>query len=148
MFPKSFTYKILEYSKYYKTFSGVLMVRTVEYEYLVSMKLVSGRKYKSDLSDIAGIIYEKNIEGNPLSFEKIDKAVCNLYGNWDLISNEKIDVLKRILNSSNYKIILDELNDEQLYSKTVLTEVIENKVEVVNSDNVNDVISAAIQKKE
>ena len=78
------------------------MVRTVEYEYLVSMKLVSGRKYKSDLSDIAGIIYEKNIEGNPLSFEKIDKAVCNLYGNWDLISNEKIDVLKRILNSSNY----------------------------------------------
>lgn len=53
---KSFSPKIIQYSKYYKTLSNVLMIRTVSEEYLVAMKLVSARKYKSDLSDIAGII--------------------------------------------------------------------------------------------
>lgn len=50
----SYTPKLRYYSKYYKTFSNVLTVRTVTAEYLVAMKLKSGRKYKNDLSDVVG----------------------------------------------------------------------------------------------
>ena len=41
---------------YYKIFP--LTVRTIVTEYLVVMKLKSGRCYKNDLSDIVGIISE------------------------------------------------------------------------------------------
>ena len=52
----SYTPKLIQYSKYYKTFSNVLTIRTVSAEYLVVMKLMAGRRYKNDLSDIIGIL--------------------------------------------------------------------------------------------
>lgn len=55
----SYSPKLLQYSKFYKRFGYVLDVRTVSREYLVAMKLMSGRKYKNDLSDIIGILYEE-----------------------------------------------------------------------------------------
>lgn len=54
----SYSSKLEEVSVYYRTFSNVLEVRTVSAEYLIAMKLRSGRKYKNDLSDIIGILYE------------------------------------------------------------------------------------------
>ena len=39
---ESFTDRIVQYSKYYRTFYGVLNVRTVTGEYLVAMKLRAG----------------------------------------------------------------------------------------------------------
>ncbi len=58
----SYSPKLTEFSIYYKTFSNVLQIRTVSAEYLIAMKLRSGRKYKNDLSDIIGILaeHEKN----------------------------------------------------------------------------------------
>ena len=54
---KSYSEKLIRYSVYYKSFSnGCLNVRTIKDEYLIAMKLVSGRKYKNDLSDIIGIL--------------------------------------------------------------------------------------------
>ena len=50
----SYSSKLDEISVYYKTFGGVLDVRTISAEYLIAMKLRSGRKYKNDLSDIIG----------------------------------------------------------------------------------------------
>ena len=40
----SFSPKLVEFSKYYKRFSNVLTVRTISAEYLIAMKLMSGRK--------------------------------------------------------------------------------------------------------
>lgn len=50
---------------------------------LIAMKLRSGRKYKNDLSDIIGILAERDNRGNAISKDKIDAAVFNLYGSWD-----------------------------------------------------------------
>ena len=54
----SYSPKLNLHSKHYKIFSGVLRVRIVSAEYLVAMKLKSGRDYKHDLSDIVGILAE------------------------------------------------------------------------------------------
>ena len=75
----------MEVSVYYKTYSNILTVRTVAAEYLIAMKLLSGRKYKYDLSDIAGILTEHQKNGKPITREAVDKAVITLYGDWSRI---------------------------------------------------------------
>lgn len=54
----SYSPKLDQYSTYYRTFGGILSVRTVQAEYLIAMKLRSSRLYKNDRSDIAGILAE------------------------------------------------------------------------------------------
>ena len=55
----SYTPRIVQYSRYYRTYSNIMTIRTVTGEYLVAMKLRSGRQYKFDLSDIIGILWEQ-----------------------------------------------------------------------------------------
>ena len=57
----SYSPKLNEFSVYYKTFYRILTVRTVSAEYLIAMKLCSGRKYKNDFSDVIGILAEHKI---------------------------------------------------------------------------------------
>lgn len=86
----SYTPKLDEYSVRYRQFSNVLNVRTVSAEYLVAMKLCSEPKYKKDLSDIIGILNEHEKLGVPITMEDIDRAVCNLYDNWDKIPADSV----------------------------------------------------------
>ena len=143
----SFTPKIIEYSKYYKKFSGVLTVRTIKAEYLVAMKLVSGRKYKKDLSDVAGIIYEQQLAGAPLTYEMIDRAVIELYGDWARISEDSKDMLKKILSCDNMQELFNELSQYESDAKDILANISNKYPDVVNRDNVDDVIAAAMKKK-
>ncbi len=143
----SYTPRIIYHSEYYKTFSGVLTLRTVRAEYLVAMKLVSGRQYKKDLSDIAGILYEQEMAGKPLSYAMIDKAVCDLYGNWNGVTDYAKDVLNRILACDDLKALFVELSEDEAAAKEALLEVEKKYPKVVNKDNVDDVIAAALNKK-
>lgn len=71
----SYTPRLAEHSKYYKTFANILQIRTVSDEYLVAMKLMAGRQYKNDLSDIVGILIEQEERNESLSFKIIQKAI-------------------------------------------------------------------------
>lgn len=143
----SYTPKIVQYSEYYRTFSGVLQIRTIRAEYLVAMKLVSGRQYKKDLSDIAGIVYEQQIAGKPLSYEMIDKAVCNLYGNWDNIEEYARNLIDKILACDDLKALFIELSEDEKTAKEALVEINKKYPNAVKKDNVNDIIAAALKKK-
>ncbi len=143
----SYTPKIVQYSAYYKTFSGVLQIRTVKAEYLVAMKLVSGRQYKKDLSDIAGILYEQQTAGDPLSYERIDKAVHDLYGGWQDISEYAKEILDRILACNDLKALFIELSEDEKSAKEALLEVQKKYPNAVKEDNVDDIIAAAMRKK-
>ena len=55
----SYTPRIIRFSRYYRTYSNVITFRTVTGEYLLAMKLMSGRQYKFDLSDVIGILWEQ-----------------------------------------------------------------------------------------
>ena len=143
----SYTPKIVQYSEYYRTFSGVLQIRTIRAEYLVAMKLVSGRQYKKDLSDIAGIVYEQQIAGKPLSYEMIDKAVCNLYGNWDNIEEYARNLIDKILACDDLKALFIELSEDEKAAKEALVEINKKYPNAVTKDNVNDIIAATLKKK-
>ena len=143
----SYSPKLLQYSKYYRTYSNVLNIRTISSEYLVAMKLMSGRRYKKDLSDIIGILSEQERMGEPLSYQKIDCAVRNLYAGWEHISEYAIQVLKAALDSENLKELFMEQEHEEALSKQAVLQVQKYEGEKVKESNVDEIIQKALRKK-
>lgn len=144
----SFSYKIIQYSEFYKRFFNVLTIRTIRAEYLVAMKLVSGRMYKKDLSDVAGIVLEQKIAGNPLDYELIDKAIINLYGDWSSVSDYSKELLDKILKCENLASLFIELSENEISAREVLSGIVEKYPNAVSRDNVDEVIAAALKRKE
>lgn len=143
----SYSPKIVQYSQYYKTFSNVLEIRTVHAAYLIAMKLVSGRKYKKDLSDIAGIILEQRKAGKPISYEEIDVAVNDLFGGWQDVSEDTVKVLGDIFVCNDLERLFIELSENETYAKETLLEIEKKYPNVVRESNVDEVIAAALKKK-
>ena len=143
----SYSPKLSQYSKYYRTYSNVLSIRTISAEYLVAMKLMSGRRYKKDLSDIIGILSEQKRMGKSLSYQQIDCAVRNLYGGWDNISEYAIQVLKAALDSENLKELFMEQEREEELSKQLVLQVQKYEGEKVKESNVEEIIQKALRKK-
>lgn len=143
----SYTPKIIQYSTYYHTYSNVITFRTVTGEYLVAMKLRSGREYKFDRSDVIGILLEQERNGDPLSLERIKKAVTDLYGSYDVLSDDIRSFIERAVQDGNYAEkfkLIRQLEDE---NKNLLVEYIETKPGVVNRDNTNDILASLRKRK-
>lgn len=144
----SYTPRIVQYSRYYRTYSNIMTVRTVTGEYLVAMKLRSGRQYKFDLSDIIGILWEQEKNGDPLSMERIKKAVEDLYGSYDVLSENMKQFVEKAVRDEKYKETYARVRRAEVENKENLLEYQEGKPGVINSDNVNDIIAALRRKKE
>ncbi|MEY8426848.1 DUF6036 family nucleotidyltransferase [Lachnospiraceae bacterium 46-15] len=143
----SYSPKLLQYSKYYRTYSNVLNIRIISAEYLVAMKLMSGRRYKKDLSDIVGILSEQERRGEPLSYQQIDCAVKNLYGGWENISEYAIQLLRVALDSENLTELFMEQEQEEALSKQAVLRIQKNEKEKVNESNVDAIIQRALSRK-
>ena len=144
----SYTPRIVQYSRYYRTYSNIMTVRTVTGEYLVAMKLRSGRQYKFDLSDIIGILWEQEKNGDPLSMERIKKAVEDLYGSYNVLSENMKQFVEKAVRDEKYKETYARVRRAEVENKENLLEYQEGKPGVINSDNVNDIIAALRRKKE
>ena len=101
---ESYSPSLSRFSEYYKTYSNVLTIRTVAAEYLIAMKLRSGRQYKSDLSDVLGILAEHEKKNAPIALEQIQKAVTDLYGSWDALPDTSRNL---ILNAPKLPLLCD-----------------------------------------
>lgn len=111
------------------------------------MKLMSGRRYKKDLSDIVGILSEQERMGEPLSYQQIDCAVRNLYGGWKIISEYVIQVLKAALDSENLTELFMEQQREEALSKQAVLRVQKYEKEKVTESSVDAIIQRALSKK-
>lgn len=137
---KSYSAKIQEYSKHYRTFSNILEVRILPSEYNVAMKLASLREYKYDMSDVVGIIQSEGI-----SREKIDKAITDLYGGMTKLQHHKeaTKLLDSIYASSDLKTLYDSTRTVESDNKSILKDMEDKYPGVLNEKNINDVIEAA-----
>ena len=113
----SYSDKLLEVSIYYKTFSNVLTIRVITAEYLLAMKLMSGRDYKFDLSDIVGILREHKIENNPISREDVEKALVKLYGENIELSEASIELLDIAFDNENYDALYINTRNREIETK-------------------------------
>lgn len=143
----SYTPRLLQYSTYYRTYSNVLEIRTVRAEYLLAMKLVSGRRYKKDLSDVVGILYEQARRGEPLTCEQIDRAVVDLYGSWDRINDYTKNLLMKALETPDLENLFLEQCEDEAEAKTAILEIERRYPKAVSKDNVDEVIEAALARK-
>ena len=141
----SFTPRLAQYSQYYRTFSNIVSVRTVSAEHLVAMKLMSGREYKSDFSDIVGILAEHQERGEPLSLEQIRSAVCDLYDSWERLPEQS----QAFINNLDFDHAADIYQQTQTQEKQIkegLLDFERGSPGKLNSDNIDTVISQ-IQKE-
>ena len=143
----SYSPKIVQYSKYYRTYSNIMTVRTVTGEYLVAMKLRSGRQYKYDLSDVIGILWEQEKKGDPLSLERIKKAVENLYDSYDALSDDMKQFIEKAIRDGQYEDRYARIRQAEAENKENLLEYQAEKPGVINDDNANDIITALRRKK-
>jgi predicted nucleotidyltransferase len=143
----SFSKKLLEVSVYYKTFSNILQVRTVSGEYLLAMKVMAGRKYKHDLSDMMGILWESQQSGNPISRESIQKAVEALYESWDKVPETSKKLLDAAFESGDYKSLYEQYRESEKQPKEILKEFDEKYPNTLKGENIDVIIERAKQKR-
>ena len=143
----SYTPSLSLHSDYVATRSNVLEIRTVSGEYLIAMKLVSGRRYKADLSDIVGVLLEHKQAGKPINFEMIDRAMVELYGSWEKVDDYSKALLEKALASADLRTLFETQMNEESSAKETILEIDHKYPGTVNADNINDIIEMARKKK-
>lgn len=143
----SYTPKIIQYSKYYHTYSNVITFRTVTGEYLIAMKLKAGREYKFDRSDVIGILLEQERNGDPLTLDRIKRAVEELYGSYDVLSDEIKSFIENSVQEGNYAEKYNLIRQAEAENKNLLVNYSEKKPGIVKDDNTNDIIAALKKRK-
>ena len=143
----SYTPKLSAYSVHYKEFSNVLQVRTVSAEYLIAMKLMAGRKYKNDLSDIVGILAEHEKQGKAITLEMIKTAVINLYGSWDKLSADSRDFIEGTMEKGNFEQLYKTVSEEEKKSKETLIEFQQDYPGVATTENIDSILNNLKKKQ-
>ncbi len=109
----SYSPKLPQFSVYYKTYANIVTIRTIEAEYLIAMKLRSGRQYKSDLSDILGVLAVHEKRGTPINMTQIRNAVSDLYGDWEMLPETSRAFIENVMENGHF---------EELYAQTAIGE--------------------------
>ena len=136
----SFSERLRLRSDYYKTFANVLDVRTVRAEYLVAMKLIAGRIYKNDLSDIIGVIRDEERAGNVISKESIEKALEELYGHKYEMPEEAQRLMRAIFSGADKNALYDSYRKEETENRSILLEAFQTKHEKMKKKTAKEII--------
>lgn len=144
----SYSPRLSSFSKPYKTFHQILNVRYVSGEYLIAMKLKSGREYKNDLSDIIGILAEQKKSGEPITLEQITTAIGNLYGGMDRIDNKSVSFIQAVLDNGRFEEMYTEILKSEQNTKSVLISFEENYPGALSEANIDSVVENAVRKSE
>jgi len=142
---KSYTPKLRNVAAYYRTFSNVLKVMTIKDEYLIAMKAMSGRRYKFDLSDIVGILWEHSKNNEPITRQAIDNAITLLYDQQELPTVSK-QLLDDVFASGNYESIYNEVRIQEQRTKKQLLEFVEKYPNAVNEDNTDAILDVIMRQ--
>lgn len=144
----SYSPRLAQYSRYYKTFSNVLQIRTISAEYLVAMKLMSGRPYKYDRSDVVGILAEQVRMGDPITLERVQTAAEQLYGGYDRLPESSRAFIEAALQQENLIELYQNILRQERENKDILVTFEEQYPKVLNEDNLQNVLAAARAKRD
>lgn len=143
----SYSRNLVRCSSYYRSFCQVLSVRMVKAEYLIAMKLCAYRYYKHDISDIVGILCAHRENGDPLTMDRINRAVMELYGSWDGISPEARTFIEDRIRLGDYVELYAVVQQNEKKMREDLIEIKENYPEILSNGNFKDVIASLMRKR-
>ena len=112
------------------------------------MKLMSGRQYKNDISDIVGILREQKERGSPFTLQQIETAVCNLYGGWDHLPQTAFPLIKEIMESGRLEELYRLYREEEKNSKERLIEFEKDYPGVAKEDNIGEILKNLKARKQ
>jgi len=145
---RSYSDKLMEVSVYYKTFSNVLTVRMVAAEFLIAMKLMSGRQYKNDLSDIAGILWEHEKNSKPISREKIDLALGYLYKDHPALPAASQKFIDDAFTNGDYERVYREVRVSERKAKDILIGFERRYPKTLKEEDIDEVLKKARQSRQ
>lgn len=143
----SYSPKLIQYSKYYKTFSNVLKIRTVSDVYLIVMKLMAGRKYKNDLSDIIGILIEQKNSDKEITLNNIKKAALDLYDGYEKLPESSRNFIESVYRHSDLLTLYERTKNYEKQNKEVLLEFQNRYPNTLNEDNLENILIMAKKKR-
>ena len=144
----SYSDKLFEVSVHYKTFSNILEVRTVKAEYLIAMKLMSGRRYKNDISDVYGILWEHQKGGTPISRTAIEQAVITLYGDIAKLPGISARLLEKAFENGDFENLYRRSREDEIEAKELLVDFEENNPNTLKTENIDSVLEMMKQKRD
>ena len=142
----SYTPELVQFSEYYRTFSNVMTVRTVSAEYLIAMKLRSGRLYKNDLSDVLGILAAHEKRNIPITMSAIHRAVEDLYGNWSSLPENSRQFIENVMENGDFENLYSETMQEEQEANQLMVKFDENYQGILKESNVDEIINALKNK--
>ena len=142
----SYSNKLREISVYYKTFSNVLTIRVITNEYLLAMKLMSGRRYKNDLSDIVGILWEHQKKGAPIVQESVRTAIDLLYGKDAIIPETSMQLLSSLFEWGDYEPLYRQVCDSETEAKKLLLEFDNEYPTLLKDENIDHILDSLKKK--
>lgn len=144
----SYSARLPEVSVPYKTFSDVLSIRTISAEYLIAMKLRSGRRYKNDFSDILGILVEHEKRDLPITFEAVEHAIQKLYGGWGKVPPDAKGFIQDAMRNGNYAEVYASVHEEEKQSKNILIQFEKDYPNTLADSNANDILKTLKARKQ
>ncbi len=142
----SYSEKLPQFSVYCRTYSNIVSIRTIEAQYLIAMKLRAGRQYKSDLSDVLGILAEHEKRGAPISMEMIRQAVSDLYGAWDSLPETSQVFIENVMRSGRFAELYEQVAEGEAQTRTLLVRFEQDYPGAANASNA-DAIAGSLRKK-
>ena len=142
----SYSMKLSQFSVYYKTYANIVTIRTVAAEYLIAMKLRSGRQYKSDLSDILGVLAEHEKRGTPITMEQIHKAVADLYGDWEALPESSQAFIENVMADGRFEELYEQTASGEKEIGALLVQFEQDYPNVITGKNADE-IAGNLQKK-
>lgn len=137
---KSYSHNLILHSKYYRTFSNIVSIRTVTSEYLIAMKLMSLRNYKADMSDIIGIIYKEKNSGRTITLDDVKKATTELYGDFNVLPELSRKFIDDVFNAKDLLTMYKKVRVDEYTNKELLLEFEEDYPNVLKEDNLADIL--------
>lgn len=144
----SYSDRLIEVSTFYKEFAHALTVRTVNAEDLIVMKLMSGRLYKNDLSDVAGILWECQKQGNPILIEDVYDSACKLYGGWEKIPAKSRMFFEAAYKKGDYESIYNSNKNNEVTAVNILTEYDKKYPNKLNESNIDTFLENVIRQQQ
>ena len=105
------------------------------------MKLMAYRQYKHDISDIVGVLREQQKAGDPLSYERIEKAVTDLYDGWENLPADAQTMIRSILDNEDLDALFEAYANEEAAAKDALLTFEDQYPDVLKEDNLTDILN-------
>jgi predicted DNA-binding transcriptional regulator len=144
----SYSKKLEQHSRYVATRSNILTIRVVDAEYLLATKLKSGREYKHDLSDIAGIIIEEKAKNPAFSKEDVINAFYDMYGMDSEIDDTVKSIMGEAFSTNEPEKLLERIKSEEQEATELLKDFEKDYNNVLNDENVHAILENIKAKKQ